>query len=78
MSVKLKVITVGDKTTLPLYFVICRQLRLKHLMFWRNCGIQGKPIYTQKMGDRTKAHGKVIDVYDLTGSNCVTHTVQAS
>ena len=28
------------------------------------------------MGDRTKRRGKVIDVYDLTGSNCTTHTVQ--
>lgn len=36
-----------------------------------------KPIYTKKMGDRTKGRGKVIDVYDLTGSNCATHTVQA-
>ncbi|HEX4501928.1 MAG TPA: PAAR domain-containing protein [Scandinavium sp.] len=35
------------------------------------------PIFTEKMGDRTKRRGKVIDVYDLTGSNCTTHTVQA-
>lgn len=34
------------------------------------------PVFTDKMGDRTKQHGKVIDVYDLTGSNCTTHTVQ--
>lgn len=34
------------------------------------------PAFTDKMGDRTKQHGKVIDVYDLTGSNCTTHTVQ--
>lgn len=35
------------------------------------------PIFTDAMGDRTKRRGKVIDVYDLTGSNCTTHTVQA-
>ncbi len=35
------------------------------------------PIFTDSMGDRTKRRGKVIDVYDLTGSNCTTHTVQA-
>lgn len=34
------------------------------------------PIFTDAMGDRTKRRGKVIDVYDLTGSNCTTHTVQ--
>lgn len=34
------------------------------------------PVFTDRMGDRTKQHGKVIDVYDLTGSNCTTHTVQ--
>ena len=28
------------------------------------------------MGERTKRRGRVIDVYDLTGSNCTTHTVQ--
>jgi uncharacterized Zn-binding protein involved in type VI secretion len=35
-----------------------------------------KPIPTEKMGERTKRRGRVIDVYDLTGSNCTTHTVQ--
>ena len=35
-----------------------------------------KPIPTEKMGERTKLRGRVIDVYDLTGSNCTTHTVQ--
>lgn len=35
-----------------------------------------KPIPTAKMGERTKRRGRVIDVYDLTGSNCTTHTVQ--
>lgn len=35
------------------------------------------PVFTDSMGDRTKRRGKVIDVYDLTGSNCTTHTVQA-
>ncbi|MEG5826666.1 PAAR domain-containing protein [Enterobacter bugandensis] len=35
-----------------------------------------KPVFTDAMGDRTKRRGKVIDVYDLTGSNCTTHTVQ--
>ncbi len=35
-----------------------------------------KLIPTEKMGERTKRRGKVIDVYDLTGSNCTTHTVQ--
>jgi len=35
------------------------------------------PAFTDAMGDRTKRRGKVIDVYDLTGSNCTTHTVQA-
>lgn len=35
------------------------------------------PVFTDAMGDRTKRRGKVIDVYDLTGSNCTTHTVQA-
>lgn len=35
-----------------------------------------KPIFTEKMGERTKQRGRVIDVYDLTGSNCTTHTVQ--
>lgn len=35
-----------------------------------------KPIPTDKMGERTKRWGRVIDVYDLTGSNCTTHTVQ--
>jgi len=34
------------------------------------------PVFTDAMGDRTKRRGKVIDVYDLTGSNCTTHTVQ--
>lgn len=34
------------------------------------------PVFTDVMGDRTKRRGKVIDVYDLTGSNCRTHTVQ--
>lgn len=34
------------------------------------------PVLTAAMGDRTKRRGKVIDVYDLTGSNCTTHTVQ--
>lgn len=34
------------------------------------------PVFTDVMGDRTKRRGKVIDVYDLTGSNCTTHTVQ--
>ena len=34
------------------------------------------PVFTEAMGDRTKRRGKVIDVYDLTGSNCTTHTVQ--
>ncbi|WP_435952244.1 PAAR domain-containing protein [Dryocola sp. BD626] len=34
-----------------------------------------KPIPTEKMGERTKRRGRVIDVYDLTGSNCTTHTV---
>ena len=34
------------------------------------------PVFTDTMGDRTKRRGKVIDVYDLTGSNCTTHTVQ--
>lgn len=34
------------------------------------------PVFTDRMGERTKQHGKVIDVYDLTGSNCTTHTVQ--
>ncbi|MBX8461774.1 PAAR domain-containing protein [Enterobacter sp. RIT637] len=35
-----------------------------------------KLIPTEKMGERTKRRGRVIDVYDLTGSNCTTHTVQ--
>lgn len=35
-----------------------------------------EPIPTEKMGERTKRRGRVIDVYDLTGSNCTTHTVQ--
>ncbi|MDA8496976.1 PAAR domain-containing protein [Citrobacter sp. Igbk 17] len=35
-----------------------------------------KPIPTEKMGERAKRRGRVIDVYDLTGSNCTTHTVQ--
>lgn len=35
-----------------------------------------KPIPTEKMGERTKRRGRAIDVYDLTGSNCTTHTVQ--
>ncbi|WNI63509.1 PAAR domain-containing protein [Enterobacter asburiae] len=35
-----------------------------------------KPIPTEKMGERTKRRGRIIDVYDLTGSNCTTHTVQ--
>ncbi|WNN47343.1 PAAR domain-containing protein [Siccibacter colletis] len=35
-----------------------------------------KPIPTEKMGERTKRRGRVINVYDLTGSNCTTHTVQ--
>ncbi|MNE28894.1 hypothetical protein D3C80_1223530 [compost metagenome] len=35
-----------------------------------------KPIPTENMGERTKRRGRVIDVYDLTGSNCTTHTVQ--
>jgi len=34
------------------------------------------PVFTDAMGDRTKRRGRVIDVYDLTGSNCTTHTVQ--
>lgn len=34
------------------------------------------PVPTEKMGERTKRRGRVIDVYDLTGSNCTTHTVQ--
>lgn len=34
------------------------------------------PVFTDAMGDRTKRRGKVIDVYDLTCSNCTTHTVQ--
>lgn len=36
-----------------------------------------QPIVTDKMGERTQRRGRVIDVYDLTGSNCTTHTVQA-
>ena len=39
-------------------------------------GTPVKPVFTDAMGDRTKRRGKVIDVYDLTGSNCTTHTVQ--
>ncbi|MBO4150433.1 PAAR domain-containing protein [Enterobacter ludwigii] len=35
------------------------------------------PVFTNSMGERTKRNGKVIDVYDLTGSNCTTHTVKA-
>lgn len=35
-----------------------------------------KPIPTEKMGERTKRRRRVIDVYDLTSSNCTTHTVQ--
>lgn len=35
-----------------------------------------KPILTEKMGERTKRRGRVIDIYDLTGSNCTTHTVK--
>lgn len=34
------------------------------------------PVFTDAMGERTKRRGRVIDVYDLTGSNCTTHTVQ--
>src|SRR5690606_29388971 len=36
-----------------------------------------KPVTTEDMKERTKNRGKVIDVYDLTGSNCTTLTVQA-
>ncbi len=36
-----------------------------------------KPVVTKDMGDRTKRNGRVIDEYDLTGSNCTTHTVNA-
>lgn len=35
------------------------------------------PVFTNSMGERTKRNGKVIDVYDLSGSNCTTHTVKA-
>lgn len=36
-----------------------------------------KPLVTKDMGERTKRNGRVIDEYDLTGSNCTTHTVNA-
>ena len=46
--------------------------------FFENLWLSGtEPIVTDKMGERTKRRGRVIDVYDLTGSNCTTHTVQA-
>ncbi|CZW49191.1 PAAR domain-containing protein [Enterobacter cloacae] len=35
------------------------------------------PLVTKDMGERTKRNGRVIDEYDLTGSNCTTHTVNA-
>lgn len=35
-----------------------------------------KPTWLPKSaGDATKAHGRIIDVYDLSSSNCTTHTV---
>lgn len=42
---------------------------------WWNAG--AKPVITKDMGERTRRRGRVIDVYDLTGSNCTTHTVKA-
>jgi uncharacterized Zn-binding protein involved in type VI secretion len=36
-----------------------------------------QPIVTKGMGDRTKRNGRVIDEYDITGSNCTTHTINA-
>ena len=34
-------------------------------------------VNSDDMGDRTRRRGRVIDVYDLTGRNCTTHTVKA-
>ncbi|EMP2052222.1 TPA: PAAR domain-containing protein [Enterobacter kobei] len=46
--------------------------------FFEDLWLSGtKPKVTDKMGERTQRRGRVIDIYDLTGSNCTTHTVQA-
>lgn len=47
----------------------------KVLESWWNAGTH--PVITKDMGERTRRRGRVIDVYDLTGSNCTTHTVKA-
>ncbi len=36
------------------------------------------PIQTPNMQDGTKRRGRTIDKYDVTGSNCTTHSVEGS
>lgn len=33
------------------------------------------PVQTPRMGDVTRRNGRMVDQYDVTGSNCTTHTV---
>ncbi|EAW8149233.1 hypothetical protein I7044_004064 [Salmonella enterica subsp. enterica] len=35
------------------------------------------PVSTKSMTDRVKSRGRTIDVYDVTGNNCTTHSVAA-